>query len=502
MRRTSAFSPSSTPDSGTLDWGYAYKTDAASSGYRFFYYMPQEPQATGEKPLESGETLLIKGAQSERLAAVEPNQMKVLWDRPITKASRLLGVDSRMLYMGGNELSAIDLKTRKLVWATRLPGGSMSGRVLVGPAGLWQLTSRGIYELDLQTGNVRRIFRGNDLGSAGGDLVLTDRWLLTVSNRTVSAYPRRGQTTAAFHARRRIRHFQARSRLAMSKPAILAIAFTLAAGCAASPARAQFFDGSMGGNVAAPAANIEGFTVVGRGQLSAKPDLVEVDLDVTASSELTADAIVKYRDAKRRIHDAFAALKLKNLTIEERGLLVDQKGQMQSPYFFDFQPNNRAKTEVQLSRKLVVKASDLRKMDEEGVLQLVGRLLDVAQDAGAKVGPPNMNPYYYYRFGGSPTTGLARFVVEDFDKLQEEAYEKAIADARSRAERLARLSKVELGPIVAVREVMVSGDRVGGDDEPVRKRLETSKFHDIPIRVELLVRFQVLAKPVAKGTNP
>ncbi len=182
-------------ESGTLDWGYAYKTDAASSGNRFFYYMPQEPQATGEKPLQSGEALLIKGAQSERLAAVEPNQMKILWDRPITKASRLLGADSRMLYLGGDELSAIDLKTRKLVWATRLPGSSMSGRVLVGRDSLWQLTPRGIYEIDLQTGNVRRIFRGNDLGSAGGDLVLTDRWLLAVSNRTISAYPRRGQAT-------------------------------------------------------------------------------------------------------------------------------------------------------------------------------------------------------------------------------------------------------------------------------------------------------------------
>ena len=57
-------------------------------------------------------------------------------------------------------------------------------------------------------------------------------------------------------------------------------------------------------------------------------------------------------------------------------------------------------------------------------------------------------------------TGLVRFVLEDFDKLQEEAYEKAIADARRRAERLAGLSNVELGPIVAVREVVVPGDRI------------------------------------------
>ena len=93
------------------------------------------------------------------------------------------------------------------------------------------------------------------------------------------------------------------------------------------------------------------------------------------------------------------------------------------------------------------------------MLQLVAKLLDVAQDAGGQVGPQqeDFNPYYY-RLRTSRTTGLVRFVLEDFDKLQEEAYEKAIADARSRAERLARLSQVELGPIVAIREIAVPGE--------------------------------------------
>src|SRR5438105_4636067 len=146
---------------------------------------------------------------------------------------------------------------------------------------------------------------------------------------------------------------------------------------------------------------------------------------------------------------------------------------MQSPYYFDYQPNARTKTEVQLSRKLVVKARGMRKLDEESVMQLVGRLLDVAQDAGAKVGAGNnnMSYYYYYRYGINNANGLVRFVLEDFDKLQDEAYEKAIADARTRAERLARLSRVELGSIVAVREIAVPGDRAtAADDEPAGKR--------------------------------
>ena len=58
--------------------------------------------------------------------------------------------------------------------------------------GLCNSTPRGVFEIDPNSGRVRRIFRGNDRARWGGDLVLTDELLLAVSNRTISAYPRRG----------------------------------------------------------------------------------------------------------------------------------------------------------------------------------------------------------------------------------------------------------------------------------------------------------------------
>ena len=278
----------------------------------------------------------------------------------------------------------------------------------------------------------------------------------------------------------------------MNKPGIAAVVFSLVFLGSLPRASAQYFPQY---SMSAPADNIQGFTVAGKAYSSAKPNAVEIDLDVSASSELTADAIVKYRDAKKRVHDAFGALKLKNIAIEERGLLVDQKGMMQNPYMWGGMPNTRSKTEVQLSRKLVVKANDIRSMPEDAVVALVGKLLDVAQDSGGHVGAQNnWNPYYYNPWQQN-NTGLVRFVLEDFDKLQEEAYEKAIADARARAERLARLSKVELGPIVAVREVIVPGDRfVTSEEDAPKKRLEVSRFQEIPIRVELFVRFEIHSK--------
>jgi len=283
----------------------------------------------------------------------------------------------------------------------------------------------------------------------------------------------------------------------VNKSLIAAIALSLAFIGAVRPARAQFLPNMTGPS---PVQNIEGFTVAGKGSVAVKPNLIEIDLEVAASSELTGDAIVKYRDARRRIHDAFTALKLADVTVEERGLLVDQKG-MQNPYYFGgYQPNTRNKTEVQLTRKLVVKATNVRKMEEDALLQLIGKLLDVAQDAGGHVGPQNVfNPYYYNPYQQS-STGLVRFVLDDYDKLQEEAYEQAIADARARAQRLARLSHVELGPIMAIREITVPGDRTSNsDDEVPRKRLETGKFQEIAVRVELLVRFDVHAKSDPKG---
>lgn len=275
----------------------------------------------------------------------------------------------------------------------------------------------------------------------------------------------------------------------------------------AAPAQGQFYLPGQGG--AGAAANIEGFTVVGKGSATARPDRLEIDLTVAAASELTADAIVKYRDAKKRIEGAFADLKLEDVSIEERGLTVNRKSAMQNPYGGWNNQQTRAKTEVELSRRLVVRCTGLRELDEEAVLQLSARLLDVAQDAGGQVGGGSTgmeyNPYYGYVPSGQT---LVRFVVDDFREQKEEAFERAVADARAKAQRLAKLGGVRLGPVIGMREVAVAGDDggagaaadpymprrfagQGGDDEGSAERLVSTKFEDVPVRVVLMVQFGI-----------
>jgi uncharacterized protein YggE len=289
------------------------------------------------------------------------------------------------------------------------------------------------------------------------------------------------------------------------------VSAAMALAIAACPARGQFPQGPVNAQE-----NIDGFAVIGKGTAAAKPNRLEIDMEVSAASELSADAIVKYRDAKKRLQEAFSALKMSNVAVEERGLLVDQKGQAFNPYYMDMPPARKGKVEVQLRRKLVVTVSNIRSMDEEALLQLVAKLLDVAQDAGGKVGGGDAMPYYYYRFGNEGSK-LVRFILDDFDALQEKAYGEAIADARAKAGRLAKLSGVELGRIAGIREVLVSGEKSSAaamafyygimqssnDEEVPRKRLESSRFQDIPVRVELHVRFDLAGSPKAekRGTE-
>lgn len=181
-------------ETGDLAWGYAYETEPVSgTGGRVFFSSNRvpDPVTAAGRPVEVDGALVVKGAKSGRIAAIDPDRMILRWDRPMSQSARLLGAVGRSVILGGPEVDALDVDSQRLQWSIRLPGGSYDGRPIIRDDGIWHLTPRGIFELDPRTGRVRRIVRGDDTGSIGGDLLLTDRWLLAVSNRTISAYDRR-----------------------------------------------------------------------------------------------------------------------------------------------------------------------------------------------------------------------------------------------------------------------------------------------------------------------
>jgi uncharacterized protein YggE len=248
-----------------------------------------------------------------------------------------------------------------------------------------------------------------------------------------------------------------------------------------------------------------GITVSGTGETIGKPDVIEISMRAAANAELTADAIVKYRDAKRRILEAFDKLKLEQLEIEELNVSLSNQTsaeQMQMAMRGMVDTTSAAKSKVEIASSLQLRLSGIKDQSIEQVMETVGKLLDTAKDSGAEVGPSAADINMAYRYGRQTNSALVRFVVRDLDALREKAYQDAVVDARARAERLAKLNGVSVGEVLGVQETQVSGDNGGvttnpygqpvvSQDKLKDEKISSDAFAEIPFRVKLLVRFAI-----------
>lgn len=249
-----------------------------------------------------------------------------------------------------------------------------------------------------------------------------------------------------------------------------------------------------------------GISVYGSGETVAKPNLVEISLRATAAAELTADAIVKYRDTKRRTLEAFDKLKLGKLEVEELGVsLTDQTSAEQMQNMWRGMGNvTNGKTKVEISSALQLRLSGIRDLSTEQVMEMVGKLLDTAKDSGATIGPTAAEMNMAWRYGQQPNSTLVRFILTDLNQMREDAYQKAVNDARTRAERLAKLNGVKLGGVLGVQEILVSGDEqqttttpwgqvlpAHGKSKTREPEVSSEQFTDIAFHVKLQVRFAI-----------
>ncbi|MGD9723342.1 MAG: SIMPL domain-containing protein [Pirellulales bacterium] len=266
---------------------------------------------------------------------------------------------------------------------------------------------------------------------------------------------------------------------------------------------------SLGQVINAPgSATSDGITVSGTGEVAARPNLVEIDLQVSGKAELTADAIVKYRDAKKRVLDALAKLDIPNMATSEQAMSVTVGNtSAQQQQFINGQLQNPGKNQVEVSSKVRVKFTGVREMVPEELVKTIGRLLDVAQDAGINVGPSAADMMRAYRYGQQlDNTSPVRFVLDDLAELREKAYEQAVVDARDRATRLAKLHHVNLGSALSIQEIAVGGDRptttvvnayiyqqnaVATTPDADGPRIVSSSLAAVPMQVKLMVRFAI-----------
>jgi uncharacterized protein YggE len=192
---------------------------------------------------------------------------------------------------------------------------------------------------------------------------------------------------------------------------------------ATNPARAQTSQSETGYN---PAQTI---TVVGRGSVYIEPDIARVSIGVETSSETIAEAV---QDNETQMDTILAALR--DAGIAERDIQTTNYSIQLDRYP---EPLPRA-TEGESAPQPVYRVSNMVTVTIRD-LETVGSVLDSVVEAGA-----------------NNIWGIS-FEVDDPTLAQADARAEAIANAGERAEALAELSGVELGPVMSVTEVIGSG---------------------------------------------
>jgi uncharacterized protein YggE len=166
-------------------------------------------------------------------------------------------------------------------------------------------------------------------------------------------------------------------------------------------------------------------TVVGQGMVRMVPDVFQVNVGADAMAESVSEAKT---EVEGRTEAIIAAL-------EQMG--VNRKDIQTSHYsiHFEREPMPAAKEGAIRESQGGYRVSNMFRVMVRDV-DKAGAVLDAAVEAGA-----------------NQVHGVS-FTVEDETRWQGQARERAMADARARADKLAGLAGVELGEVVSVSEVI------------------------------------------------
>ena len=194
-----------------------------------------------------------------------------------------------------------------------------------------------------------------------------------------------------------------------------------ATGQGASPAAAVTWDT---GAVLDPAQTI---TVVGQGSVSASPDIARVSIGVETSAETVSESVQDNTSQMEAILSALEELGIapKDIQTTNYSIYVDRYPEPM-PRIGDTE-ESVVKPQYRVSNMVTVTIRDLESVSD---------VLDGVIDAGAN------------------NIWGVNFELEDAQAMRDEARIKAVVDALTRADALAELNEVELGPVMSVSEVI------------------------------------------------
>ncbi|WP_232103605.1 SIMPL domain-containing protein [Gimesia algae] len=204
--------------------------------------------------------------------------------------------------------------------------------------------------------------------------------------------------------------------------------------------------------IPASAGENEGITVMGLGSVDAKPDVVELTGLVIGQGQLAGDAVTKFHGNRRRAETAFKNLKIPGLEVVEEGMSLYSSlnaSQIQA-MMRGMAVNNSDSQELSVSETLKLRVTGIDKLNSQELLETIVRIVDSGKDAGVVIGN-DTTPAVPGSYNSSKARNtMATFKVTKVKELKEAAFEQAIKNARDQAEKLAKLTGVKLGKVIAI----------------------------------------------------
>lgn len=162
---------------------------------------------------------------------------------------------------------------------------------------------------------------------------------------------------------------------------------------------------------------IRQITVVGQGEAKGAPDTASIQLGVQTEAPTAREALTNNNTQMEAL-----VAKLKEQGIDSKDIQTSNIG-----IYPRYDNNGRSVEAYQVSNSVTIRIRNITQ---------TGALLDKVVDAGAN----NVN-------------GIS-FLINDPTQLQQSARDAAIADARSRAEAMAKAAGVTLGQVLAISETI------------------------------------------------
>lgn len=237
--------------------------------------------------------------------------------------------------------------------------------------------------------------------------------------------------------------------------------------------------------------------VTGVGTASASPDFVVLRGSIAGSAESAEKAHDKYLVAREKVTKEFDNRKVDKVSLEFGGERVVDAYALQEAGFMD--PfgglEDAAEDMIAVAESVTIKVQIENDMERMQIAKKIVALVDKARKAGVEFSAYSDLAMYDVQLT------MAQFVISDPSELRLQAYEAAVKEARTRAERLAQLAEGKVGKVLAIEAVDTELEDPYGDIyygefgvgfSDTDEQLTTERNGTIELRQKVRMAFQLL----------